>query len=321
MPDPAAFLEDVLAEPETLAGLLDAYAAQAGPLAELGDVRGHRVLFVGMGSSRFAALAACPILRAAGIDATVERASTRLATPPRPDLLVVAVSAGGRTPETVAAAERHRGAGVVVAVTNDPGGALAGAADVVLPLLAGEERGGIACKTYQATVAVLLLLCGRVLGSGPAAGDLRRAVEAAASVRDGRAGWLQPALDVLGGGPLHCIAPAERLSSAEQAALMLREGPRVPAFAAETGDWLHVDVYLSKRPGYRAILFPGSRYDGEVLDWLERRGCASVAVGGPEPRATLQVAYPGAGESLVDLLVETSVVELLAAELAARQAG
>lgn len=321
MPDPAAFLEDLLAEPETLAGLLDAYAARGGPLAALGAVRERRVLFVGMGSSRFAALAARPILRAAGVDAAVERASARLVTPPRPDLLVVAVSAGGRTPETVAAAERHRGSGVVVAVTNDPEGELARAADVVLPLLAGEERGGVACRTYQATIAVLLLLCGRVLGSGPGADALRPAVEAAASVRESRAVWLHPALDLLGGGPLHCIAPAERLSSAEQAALMLREGPRIPAFAAETGDWLHVDVYLSKRPGYRAILFPGSRYDGDVLDWLERRGCASVAVGRPEPRATLQVTYPGAGDPLVDLLVETSVVELLAAELWARQAA
>ena len=136
-----------------------------------------------------------------------------------------------------------------------------------------------------------------------------------------RAEWLGPALDLLGGGPLHCIAPAERLSSAEQAALMLREGPRLPAFAAETGDWLHVDVYLSRRPGYRAILFPGSRFDGEVLDWLERRGVPVIAAGRPEPRATLQVAYLGAGEPFVNLLVETSVIELLAAERWARGGG
>ena len=318
MPDPAAFLEDVLGEPETLAGLLDAYAADDGPLAALGDVPERRVLFVGMGSSRYAALAACPILRAAGVEATVEHASARLAVPPRPGCLVVAISAGGRTPETVEVAERHRGSGRVVAVTNRPDGDLARAADLVLPVFAGEERGGVACKTYQATVAVLLLVCGRVLGAGPPAHAQRPPVAAAAGVRAGRAEWLGPALDLLGGGPLHCIAPAERLSSAEQAALMLREGPRLPAFAAETGDWLHVDVYLSRRPGYRAILFPGSRFDGEVLDWLERRDVPVVAVGRPEPRATLQAAYPGAGEPFVDLLVETSVVELLAAELWAR---
>ena len=169
MPDPAAFLEDVLGEPETLAGLLDAYAADDGPLAALGDVPERRVLFVGMGSSRYAALAACPILRAAGVEATVEHASARLAVPPRPGCLVVAISAGGRTPETVEVAERHRGSGRVVAVTNRPDGDLARAADLVLPVFAGEERGGVACKTYQATVAVLLLVCGRVLGAGPPA--------------------------------------------------------------------------------------------------------------------------------------------------------
>ena len=35
--------------------------------------------------------------------------------------------------------------------------------DAVLPLLAGEEAGGVACKAYQCTVSVLLLLAGRIL--------------------------------------------------------------------------------------------------------------------------------------------------------------
>ena len=120
------------------------------------------------------------------------------------------------------------------------------------------------------------------------------------------------------GRPLDVVAPAERFSSAEQSALMLREAPRIRATACETGDWLHVDVYLTRPPGYRAILFPGSRYDDDFFDWIEQRECAVVAVGRRTARAALTVAYPSAGDPVVDLLVETSAVELIAAELWAR---
>ena len=62
---------------------------------------------------------------------------------------------------------------------------------------------------------------------------------------------------------------------------MLREGPRRAADATETGDWLHVDVHLSKRPGYTALLFTGSRFDDDVMTYARDRRCA-VLTGGRE---------------------------------------
>ena len=50
------------------------------------------------------------------------------------------------------------------------------------------------------------------------------------------------------------IAPAERIGTALQGALMVREGPRRGSDAGETGDWSHVDVYLTKTMDYRALL-------------------------------------------------------------------
>jgi fructoselysine-6-P-deglycase FrlB-like protein len=271
-----------------------------------------------MGSSRFAALAAASRLRAAGLDAHVEYASVEAPAPAGAGTLVVAISSSGATPETVEAAVRLRGAGRLVAVTNCPGGPLGEAADAVLPLLAGEEAGGIACRTYQATVAVLLLLCGRVLGE-PGAARLRPAVGAVAALVGSREDWVAPALEILGGGPLDVVAPVERLSSAEQSALMLREAPRIRAVACETGDWLHVDLYLTRPPGYRAILLPGSRFDAGFHEWMGRRGCGFVAVGSAAPGAAFHVGYPDASDPLVALLAETTAVELLAAELWRRQ--
>jgi D-arabinose 5-phosphate isomerase GutQ len=273
-----AFLDDVLAEPETLERVLDAYEDVDSPLRalELDDV--ERVRFVGMGSSRFAALPIASLLRTHAVDAAAERASGALATPPAAGTLTVCVSANGKTPETVEAAERHRGTSTVVAVTNQPDSPLARVADVVLPLGAGEERGGLACRT-----------------------------------REARNAWLDDALDVLGGS-VAVVAPDERISSAEQGALVFREGPRIPADACETGDWAHVDVYLTRRPGYRALLFAGSRFDAVFVEWMQRRGAAFVAVGEPVEGAALTVEHR-ARDPVCALLVETAVAELLAAEL------
>src|SRR3712207_9064712 len=73
-------------------------------------------------------------------------------------------------------------------------------------------------------------------------------------------------------GQLFVVAPAERRSSAEQGALMFREGPRLVADACESTDWSHVDVYLTKPLDYRALLFAGSRGDAELLRWTTERG-------------------------------------------------
>ena len=96
---------------------------------------------------------------------------------------------------------------------------------------------------------------------------------------------------------------------------MFRECPRLPAVGCETGDWLHVDVYLTKRPGYRALLFAGSRFDSGVMEWVEKREATIVSVGAEVPGAAAAVTYPGAENGLVATLVETAVAELLAAEL------
>jgi fructoselysine-6-P-deglycase FrlB-like protein len=311
---PELFHADILAEPETLGGLLDAYGGPASPLEDVGEIRERRIVFVGMGSSRFAALSAAARLRAAGLDAHVEYSSAALSVSPAPETLVVAISSSGSTGETVEVARSHRGTSRVVAVTNRPESELGETADVVLPLLAGEEAGGIACRTFQATVAVLLLLAGRVTG-GTDAARLRPAVASVAGLIASRDDWLAPALEILGGGAIDVVAPAERLSSAEQAALMLREAPRIRAAACETGDWLHVDLYLTRPPGYRAILLSGSRFDPGFVEWIERRGCAFVAVGAPVVGAALHVGYAGAGDPDIALLVETTAIELLAAEL------
>ena len=294
---PELFADDVVA----------AAAALAGPPPGLESIRAmaeraRRVLFVGMGSSRFAALDAAARLRAHGVDAAAEIASTGSPQPPSADTLVFAISATGGSDETVAAMRRHLGTSMVAGVTGAPGSAIGAEADACLAITS-DGPSGVACASYRSTVAVLREACGLLVpAAAPPAGWRDRAAGAIAELIAGRGEWLPRTLEQLGGGPVHVLAPAERLGAAEQSALMLREVPRVPAYACETGDWSHVDVYLTKRPGYRALLLPGSAYEEEMREWQAERGFTVVTADVP-------------GDADVRPLVETLVAELLAAEL------
>ncbi|MGI9188244.1 MAG: SIS domain-containing protein [Gaiellales bacterium] len=307
-----AFHADILAEPAALAALLDAYAADK-PHTGVDLLGARRVVLLGMGSSYFAAHAAAVALRARGVDVHVELASAATPMPPSADTIAIGISASGGSEETVEALRRHHGISRTIAITNAPDSAVAEGADHVLPLLCGEEAGGIACRSYLLTHAVLQLLC----GTDPAA--LRAAVPALEGIIGTTGDWLDPLVTLLADGPAYVIAPWERLSSALQGALMLREAPRIPADGCETGDWLHVDVYLSKHSGYRAILLRGSRYDDGVLDWARQRASSIVAVGAPIADAVQTIRYPGDEDPLVQLLAENTILELAACELWSRR--
>jgi fructoselysine-6-P-deglycase FrlB-like protein len=300
------FLCDILAEPEALARV----AERLGGAGLERLLAAPRVLFIGMGSSRYAADTAAALLRSRGVDAYSELASTGTPQPASAETVAVVISASGGSQETIEALHRHRGTSRVVAITNRPGSALAASADEAVDVLAGTEQGGIACRSFACTQAVLALMC------GASAEQVQRAATAAQELLDGREQWLGALADlVTGGAGVWVSGPAERFGSVQQSALMLREAPRIVAGACETGDWLHVDVYLTKRPGYALLLLPGSRYDAELIEWRAKRAFEVISVGRELDGASMAVPFSGADDHLTAVLVETIVAELLAAEL------
>jgi fructoselysine-6-P-deglycase FrlB-like protein len=320
--DPAAFGRDLERMPDTLRALSSSLEeADPWPAASA-----MRVMMVGMGSSRYAASTVATRLRAAGVDAVAELASLTAGTPPAAGLLAIGISASGETQETIDALARHRGVSTTVALTNRSGSAIERAAHSVVAMLAGDEEGGVACRSFHHTLALLLALEASIgvapMSAVPAV--VRRAAEATEDLLERRDSWLPRVAEMLGEGPaVFTIAPAERLASAEQAALMLREGPRRVADACESGDWLHVDVYLTKPLDYRALLFVGSRFDAAIMEWMRERRATVVAVGGNVEGAALTVRYRHDDDPAVALLSEVLVAELLAARcwLAAQDGG
>lgn len=314
--DPELFLQDIEEKPERLRALAD--ALDEAPVWGAIPPGTRRVVLLGMGSSRYAAAVVAARLRASGLHAVAEYSSAVAATPGGAGTVAVAISASGKTEETTAALRRHRDAGsAAVALTNAPASAIAAAGTVVVDMAAGVERGGVACRTFQHTLALLLALEDRLLGRdiSRVSTVCRRAADATEDLLSRRDVWLPVVTDLLTAtGQAFILAPHERLSSARQGALMLREGPRIPADACETADWLHVDVYLTRSLDYRALVFAGSPFDGDAMGWMRDRGATVCAVGDLAD-AKAVVRFPGDDDPDIALLAEVAVPELIAARV------
>lgn len=313
--DAQLFAADLEARPSALADL-QRYLVTDDPWAHVPDEVGQ-VLFLGMGSSTYAASVAAARLRAHGVDAVAELASSELLPPPDPEQLVVAISASGGSRETKDAVAQYLGQSPLMVLTNHEDSALSRSADHVVPMHAGEERGGVSCRSYTHTQALLLALEARLTGvERDLLALLGRAIEATDDLLSRRDEWLAPTVDRIAGPDVTAVvAPFRRLGNAQQGALMLREGPRRSALASETGEWSHVDVYLTKPLDYRMLLFPGSRYEDQLLQWTRERGSTVVSVGADVPGASAAVRYRHDADEDVRLLTELVVPELVAAHL------
>lgn len=314
--NPQAFLADLQRKPDALRDLAT-WLDGRNPWAAL-DPLPARVVLLGMGSSAYAASVAAARMRARGLVAVAERASSDLLPSWGAGTLVVAISAGGASVETLDALGRVHPDATVVALTNTPTSDLASRCSAVVALAAGAEEGGVACRSFQHTLVLLLALEAHLLGSlmDPLVSTVRASADATAHLLATESTWLPEVTGLLDGPDgVHVVAPARRLSSAQQAALMLREGPRRAAIACEAGDWAHVDVYLTKNTDYRLLSFAGSAWDAGILEWTLPRATVVVSVGGELEGAACTLRYPGDDDDDARLLTEVLVAELVAARL------
>ena len=179
--DPSLFLADLEEKPARLLALADALRAD-DPWAAVGETR--RWVFLGMGSSHYAGQVAAARQRSRGVDAVAESAGSDLLPVVGPGTTVVAVSASGGSRETVDAVRRLRGTGArFVALTNRADTDLEALCDVGVSMLAGPERGGVACRSFQHTLALLLALEG---DRAALSADLALAAAASAHLLDSR---------------------------------------------------------------------------------------------------------------------------------------
>jgi glucosamine--fructose-6-phosphate aminotransferase (isomerizing) len=165
----ARFLAEIREQPEAIGRLLE-HRAEYARIASLAQERGTALLrMVGHGSSDNAAsygVYAFGLLP--GLTAMRDSISLTVyygARVPMSGSTVIALSQSGRTPDVLEYVVRARRNGAfTIAVTNEPDSDLAGAAEAVLPLAAGEERAVAATKTYLNQLAALGLLAASLAG-------------------------------------------------------------------------------------------------------------------------------------------------------------
>ncbi|WP_163756518.1 SIS domain-containing protein [Mycobacterium botniense] len=285
------------------------------------------VLFAARGSSANAALYAKYLVEVVhGLPAGLVSPSATTVYGARPqlrDVLYVAVSQSGSSPDLVRCVEAARRQGALtLTVTNNPASALAGAAEMHVDMLAGPERSVAATKSYTAELLVLYLLFDRLRG-----GDGQHATP------------LPDVADRVLAGEVDAVAHryrfAQRLittgrgysyATAREAALKLMETCYLSAQAFSGADLLHGPLAtVDTQVPVLAVVPEGvaGRAMLPVLSRLAERRADIVGVGaGPIPdQLATRITLPGGIPQELSPLLEILPLQQLALQLAIARGG
>jgi glutamine---fructose-6-phosphate transaminase (isomerizing) len=318
-------------QPAALARLLDREAAGvlalAGRLA--GDVR--LLVIAARGSSDNAARYARYLFGAHNrlpVALATPSLYDRYRRPPRLDgALVVGVSQSGASPDVASVlAEARRQGRPTVAITNTPGSPLAGEAEHVVALHAGQERAVAATKSYLNSLGALALLSagleeepGRVEALQRVPAILDRVIGDALQRAEAALGLLSdaPACAVVARGFNH--------GTAFEVALKLTELTGTLAAPFSGADLLHGPI-AAIGAGFPVVLVAPS---GEVLpqllevrEALRRRGARMLAIAdddGVLAAADAALPLPAGLPEWLSPLVAVAPGQVLAMELARRR--
>lgn len=256
-------LHDEIAEqPERAADLLArSTGTVAGIAAALAGRQVDLVLIAARGSSDHAAIYAqylfgalhrIPVALAAPALTSVYGVEPRLE-----HALVIGISQSGRSPDVVGVLESARRQGApTVAITNDPGSALATAAEHVIDIGAGAERATAATKTYSLSLLAVAMLVAALDGGTGFGGDVAKRTAALRALPEamGRALEVESAAEAVAGQRAElerCIVLGRgfEYATAREWALKLKELAQVAADPYSAADFQHGPLALIE-PGY-----------------------------------------------------------------------
>jgi glucosamine--fructose-6-phosphate aminotransferase (isomerizing) len=314
---------EIAEQPAVLAALL----ARTGELSEVAAALRRRsprfVLITARGTSDHAALYAKYLVEIRrGLPVGLVSPSTMTVYGARPDLadvLFVAVSQSGGSPDLAESLAVARGCGATtVAVTNAGESDLARAAEFSVDLRAGTERAVAATKTYTAELLALYLL---LSGADPA--DAAALPDAAAATLDLGTAAYAAAARYRFASRLVTTGRGYSYPTACEGALKLMETSYLSAHAFSTADLLHGPVAMLDS-GVPVIAVISTGRGGQaarpVVDKLCETGADVLEVGDAARPGGLVVVSNGIGEELLPVL-EILPLQQLAWRLALDRGG
>ncbi|MGE5186967.1 MAG: SIS domain-containing protein [Acidobacteriota bacterium] len=209
--------------------------------------------------------------------------------------LVLAISQSGRTPDVIELAAQARRAGALVAaIVNDEASPLAQAADLVVPLCAGDELAIAATKSFLLACLAFVQLAARWAGDAALHDAAARAPDVLAHPAEVSLAALAPARS------LYVVARGLGFGCAQELALKLKETCRLHAEAFSTAEVQHGPIALvepgfpivalaqddATAPGTRATLARLAQLGASVLE-LPVAGAPAVL----QPLAAVQSGY------------------------------
>ncbi|MEP7090021.1 MAG: SIS domain-containing protein [Nocardioidaceae bacterium] len=283
------------------------------------------VVLAGRGSSDHAALYGKYLIETGlGLPCGLASLSTLTgydAEPELSDVLWIAVSQSGSSPDLVESTQKAARAGALtLALTNRPESPLASAAELHIDVGAGPELSVAATKTYTAQLQALWLLIDAVRGGN---GDAARAVpDAVAEVLEADAvSGLRDRFRYV--ERLITVGRGFSYPTARESALKLMETSYLAAHAFSGADLMHGPLAMVDQDGPVVVVAPrgiAGRLLVPVLSALRERRADVVVVGDPalahEHRARVCVPVPSRVEGALSSLVEIVPLQRLALELA-----
>ena len=204
------------------------------------------------------------------------------AVPRHGNALVIGISQSGRSPDVIRVVSAARTAGApTIAMTNDAGSPLAGAADFVLDLATGPERSVAATKTYTASLAGLAALVAALRDDDEERSALRRVPALVQDAIDD-AFRAVGALDHYADAPhLISVGRGYNYATAMEIALKVRELTATVAEGFSSADLMHGPI-AAVAPGTPAVIVapPGKVLTSvlETADALRARRAEPILI-------------------------------------------
>jgi glucosamine--fructose-6-phosphate aminotransferase (isomerizing) len=203
------------------------------------------------------------------------------------NMLCLAISQSGRSPDLLAAATAARDSGaIVVALVNVADSPLAEIASVVLPQGAGPEKSAAATKSFITSLSAIAQMVALWSGDAEMQGGLTQLPSALAEA------WQQdwsPCREMLRSADhLYTVGRGLHLSIAQEAAHKLKETCMIHAEAYSSAEVLHGPNELA-REGFPVLLFrsedAGDASVQEAARRLGAQGAPVMMAGGGDPDA------------------------------------